>query len=99
MMGVGQRSLLEYASRSPQPPRRTTRCAVTFKSARRPAADAGGGRAGGTRPIASRTVNGVARAYVEDVQAFETTVRDLATVLNGIPTANSAYMHPAAASV
>ena len=32
-------------------------------------------------------------------EAFETTVRDLATVLNGIPTANSAYMHPAAASM
>lgn len=32
-------------------------------------------------------------------ESFETTVRDLATVMNGIPTANSAYMHPAAASM
>ena len=32
-------------------------------------------------------------------EAFETAVRDLATVMNGIPTANSAYMHPAAASM
>ena len=32
-------------------------------------------------------------------EAFETTVRDLATVMNGIPTVNSAYMHPAAASM
>ncbi len=32
-------------------------------------------------------------------EAFETTVRDLATVINGIPTANIAYMHPAAASM
>lgn len=32
-------------------------------------------------------------------ESFETTVRDLATVMNGIPTVNSAYMHPAAASM
>ena len=102
MMGVGQRSLLEYA---------LEQVAATAKENDALRRDVQSLRADlqqmleadARRHEADREQDSQRRQLVAHMlkmfEAFETTVRDLATVLNGIPTANSAYMHPAAASM